>query len=390
MSNKRIVVVDVEPLKKALKILKDCAGRSPLLAISEYIGLELSDGVLRFKVNGDDKVHAIYSAELPSETNYNKEDCAVRLDKFTELINKTKSAEITIQFYDSYIKVSDFADSFKFPYTQDGNGFVTVDVVSRETFGRSAFESMAITANMLFKKLDTALPRNAELAQINCICFDAQTQSMYATNTDIIAQLHPPETISIRDFSIISTRAIQIASLMSPETIIYCDTDIDTLYDEFLNIEVSVVSTPSRYKAAYPTAQLVQILETSPDYSFEIELPELVSMLEKLEIFVDTKTTNRAFGSLSNDGTLTFTDGFSKIFLTREVEFPEFNDFEIVKFAFNIKTLKTVAAKFTSPIIDIGLTTNTISLSEEGLRYVVSTSALNEVQKDVTIWREEK
>ena len=312
-----------EAVNKAIK----GAGFNNLIPITSMIGIKLSDGKLRLLTTDMTNTLCIIIDKVAGEDM----DITVDLDKFSKLILKTTSEEIDLSVKDNILFVKSNG-TYKIPLIADEEGLVSfpddvtnfpVDTVQGSMVKLSSIlQAYNINKSALSKDLSNP-------ALTGYYCGDI----VVTTDANVITF----NKFKMFDFDfpiLISAQQMQLLSLFAEENIkVFCTPEEITFVTDTQIVKGALMSEIEQF----PINEVKAYLDEAFTSSCKIPKSLLLSVLDRLSLFIEPYDKNGAYFTFSRSGLIIHS---KKDASTETINYVESNNFAPFVCCVDIQMLK--------------------------------------------------
>ncbi len=279
-------------IKEAINKVVKCSGFNDLIAITSMLGIKLSDGKLRFLTTDMNNTLCAVIDKVSGDDI----DITVNVDKFSKLIAKTTSDTIEMSVKDDVLVVH-ANGTYKIPLISDEDGLVCFPDIVSNFESVDKWNDVKLTSIMQAYNINRAAlaktPESGPLMGYYCGDMVISTDSNVITFNDF--------KMFSGDFPdiLISAKQMQLLSLFTEENIkVTFDTEKIVFYTEDYILEGCLMEGIGEFPVEETKAYLDEAFTSSCKVSRDV----LLSVLDRLALFIEPYDKNGAYFTFSRTG----------------------------------------------------------------------------------------
>lgn len=344
--------VNTAKMNSILSKLSKGVGNSKILPITEYLKLELVDGVLTIIATDASNFITYVEKEVEGENG----TAIVKADKLIKLVAKTTKQQVSFELKDTFLEVK-------------GNGTYKVELFETNEYPEYQFnediKGIAVKTPILKKAFD--INKSAIATEMLMPCLTGYNLGSDVITTDGVKMCLNDTSILGEQRALIPKKLADLLQVINAEEV-YIQKEGNKLL--FTSENITIFGTELDGIEEYPDISVVTTLQF-PNYSI-VKRQQLLDALDRLSLFVDN-TTNYGVRFTFNDDALYVEDLKQKS--TEKIEYVEKSQEEQnVELIFNLGYVTDLTSALTKENAEIYYSQELpLKFKEENVTLVLST-----------------
>lgn len=263
------------------------ASENKLLPITSMMAIELKDNVLTLTTTDTSNTLKVRATEIPGEDFY----VVVPVDKFTKLITKSTSENITLTLKDKSLEVkSNGIYNIELPVDEDG-----LIKFPEYTFKKKG-KGLVINLTSIHNIISTNKAALSKVLEAPCLCGYYIGERAITTDENVICF---NDINLVKENILVSPETMELLTLNTQEKIKYFHTGTQLLFE---TDDVIVHGYEHEGMDMYPIKELNDYLEV--EFPSMCKLPKLLlqSVMDRLSLFIEPYDKNGAYFKFTSEG----------------------------------------------------------------------------------------